>query len=192
MDVGGADRPVRIQLFVALLLGLVLVATGLYMWRRPRVALDADDDAKQRAAAAEPPVAAVAVDAGAPASAVLTTEPRVLACQDRGPKKTPVEQCDHVTPIEQALAHAVEAASACVPSAAGGGTIEYMADVSFLHKRIGLKLPKDGRSLKNAKALSACGAAVKDGLKSVPMDGVTHAHGRYKISITATYPGPVK
>jgi hypothetical protein len=194
VDLAAADRPVRIQLFVALLLGLVLVATGLYLWRRPRATLEASDpaDATTRAAPAEAPQAAVAPDAGAPSTGVVTTEPRILACQDRGPKKTPVEQCDHVTPIEQAFEHAVETSSACVPAAAGGGTISYLVDVSFLHKRIGLHLPKEGRSMKNAKAVSACGAAVKQALEGVQLDGLTHAHGRYKISITATYPGALK
>src|SRR5437588_317591 len=31
-----ADRPARLQMIVALILGLVLVAIPLYLWRRPR------------------------------------------------------------------------------------------------------------------------------------------------------------
>jgi len=201
-DVGAADRPVRVQLFVALLLGLVLVATGLYLWRRPRAAADEanEDDVKARVLASlgadggvssGVPVA-IGVDAGSPSGAVSTSDPRVVACQDPGPKKTPADQCDRLVPIEQALQHAIEKANSCVPAEAGGGTIEYMADVSFLRKHVGLKLPNTSRSMHNVKALLACQKAVKDGLAGVSVDGLSHAHARYKISITATYPGPVK
>src|ERR1700761_5663600 len=53
---GGSERPVKLQLIIALVAGLILVAVPLYLWRRPRP---------------EPiPSAAAAVaDAGAPSSA---------------------------------------------------------------------------------------------------------------------------
>ena len=39
-----------------------------------------------------------------------------------------------------------------------------------------------------ASAVSACSAAVKTELEAVNLDGVPHAHSRYKIAVTATYP----
>jgi hypothetical protein len=199
-DLAAADRPVRIQLFVALLLGLVLVASGLYLWRRPRGAggdaaaataelVDAGVGAPGAASVAG---GSMAADAGAAAPPITVTDARVLACMDRGPHKTPPEECDHLQPIEQALMHAITDAASCVPSSAGGGTIEYLADVSFSKKKINLSLPKAGRSLGNKKALIACSAAVRTAIQGVSLDGINHTHARYKISMTATYPGPNK
>ncbi len=200
-----ADGPVRIQLFVALLLGLVLVATGLYLWRRPRsIPESAAGDAVPSATTA-PATQAVVGDAGiaaavaaqaeaGAASGISVAEARVVGCHDKGSKKTPAAECDRLPPIEQALAQAIEQAATCVPPAAGGGTIEYMVDISFNRKKnaVKLSLPKGGRSLKNAKALAACKTAVGRGLHDVSTDGVTHNHARYEVAITATYPGAVK
>jgi len=201
----GVDGPVRIQLFVALLLGLVLVATGLYLWRRPRTGPEAaaggdavpvvDAAATQSVLGDGGIAAAVAaqVEAGAMGGLSLT-EPRIVGCHDKGPKKTPAEECDHLQPIEQAFAKAIGDAASCVPGTAGGGTIEYMVDVSFNRKKnaVKLALPKGKSSMKNAKALASCKSAVARGLSDVSVDGVTHGHQRYEIAITATYPGAVK
>src|SRR5258708_22621613 len=37
---GVDDRPMRVQLAVALVVGVVLVASGLYLWRRPPLPVD--------------------------------------------------------------------------------------------------------------------------------------------------------
>jgi hypothetical protein len=199
MVASASDRPVRVQLFVALLLGLVLVATGLYLWRRPRSTPDTSSEEEARALTtaallgdAGMASSSSSADAGAGASSVTTSEPQTIACQDRGPKHTPAEQCDHLTPVEQALTRAIEQTATCVPPSAGGGTIQYLADVSFLHKRISVKVPKTGHSMKNAKALVACGSAVKQALDAVSVDSLQHTHARYKIAVTATYPGAIK
>src|SRR6516165_1150867 len=51
---GGSERPVKLQLIIALVAGLILVAVPLYLWRRPRPEPIPSADA------------AVAADAGAP------------------------------------------------------------------------------------------------------------------------------
>jgi hypothetical protein len=201
-----ADAPVRIQLFVALLLGLVLVATGLYLWRRPRsgpetaagdVAASADAAPATQALVGDAGIAAAVAaqaEAGAAASVLSLSESRILGCHDKGPKKTAPEECDHLPPIEDALAKAINDSAACVPGTAGGGTIDYVLDVSFNRKKnaVKLSLPKGSRSMKNAKAIAACKSAVTRGIHDVSVDGVTHGHARYEIGITATYPGAVK
>jgi hypothetical protein len=201
-----ADRPVRIQLFVALLLGLVLVATGLYLWRRPRSVPEASGSSDVVPSSdASPATQALVGDAGIAAalaaqaeagagSGLSLADARIVGCHDKGSKKTPAEECDHLAPIEQALAHAIDGAASCVPATAGGGTIDYLVDVSFNRKKnpVKLSLPKGGRSMKNGKALAACKTAVTRGLHDVSVDGVTHNHARYEIAITATYPGAVK
>jgi hypothetical protein len=189
------DRPVRTQLGAALLLGLVLVASGLYVWRRPRSPSDAASEAAPSSSAAIPLAAisdagalAVAVEAGG-SGAVALSDVRTLACQDRGSKKTAPDLCDHLSPIEQALSSAIVQAGACVPGAAGGGTIEYVADVSFSRHRVHVILPRDGRSVRDHKALRACSTAVRGALQAVALEGMEHQHSRYKIAVTATYRG---
>ncbi|MBX3186683.1 MAG: hypothetical protein KF819_06695 [Labilithrix sp.] len=182
------ERPARVQMIVALVLGLVLVAIPLYLWRRPR----AESIAAGSGEAGVDPAREVA-PAAPPDEKPTIGEPKNLQCQDPGPKKTAPEQCDHLVEVEKALAHAIEESASCVPKDAGGGSIVYVADVSFKRKSIGIGTPKDGRTMKNTKVVAACQTAVKSKLQSSVLDGIqTHAHARYRIAITATYPGAIK
>jgi hypothetical protein len=186
----GQDRRLRLQLGAALAVGLVLVASGLYMWRRPHTtaepsAAEAESAVAPSAVASSSPPAATP-DAGGP-SPVSLSDARVLACQDRGPKKTPVEQCDHVASLEKALTEAVEQSAACVPDSASSGTIEYVADVSFSRHKVKVVLPRAGRSVRDRKVLGACASAVRTAMSTVPLEGVEHQHARYRISVIATY-----
>ncbi len=188
-----ADPPPRGQLIGAALLGVLLVASGLYLWRRPHSSADA-------LAATAPSASALAVeDARAPealldagASPVMLSEARVLACHDKGPKRTPAEQCDHVAAVEQALQRAISQTASCSLSSSSGGTIEYVADVSFLRRKVKISLPRSGRSLHDRRAVGACGVAVREAMDSVTLDGADHEHSRYKISVTATYRGKIQ
>jgi len=183
------DRPARLQMIVALILGLVLVAIPLYLWRRPR-AESISVSAGGADASALPAVTA------APTSSVdeklVVGEPKILSCHDPGPKKTPPEQCDHVTELEKAFAKAIEDTTSCVPREAGGGTIIYVADVTFRKKTVTVSTPKEGRTLKSSKVAGACEKAVKSKLTGLPFESIKHEHARYRVSITATYPGAVK
>jgi hypothetical protein len=186
-----ADRPARLQMIIALLLGLVLVPIPLYHWRRPRaesIAATGTADAGVDPGATTPPLVTGAADEGKPNGG----EPKNVMCQDPGPKKTTPEQCDHVVEVEKAFAKAIEESASCVPKDAGGGTIQYVADVSFKKKAVNVATPKDGRTLKNTKVVAACHAAVKSKLQMLSLEPITHAHARYKIAITASYPGTVK
>jgi len=184
------DRRLRVQLGAALAVGLVLVASGIYLWRRPHntaepSAAEAESASAPLAAAfSGPPVATP--DAGVP-SPVTLSDARVLACQDRGPRKTPVEQCDHVASLEKALTDAVEQSAACVPDSVSSGTIEYVADVSFSRHKVKVVLPRAGRSVRDHKVLGACASAVRTAMSTVPLEGVEHQHARYRISVIATY-----
>lgn len=176
-------------MIVALILGLVLVAIPLYLWRRPRAESIAVTPGAGGASAATSAVAPISTSDD---SKPTLGEPRTLLCQDPGPKKTAPEQCDHVVDLEKAFAKAIEETASCVPRDAGGGTIQYVTDVSFKRKAINVATPKDTRSLKNTKVVSACQAAVKSKLQALPLESLAHTHARYKIAITATYPGAVK
>ncbi len=196
---GGADRIARIQTLAAVVLGLALIAIPLYLWRRPRSesipvtsALDASaplGDAGLVTAASGS--AAIAPPPQVPQ--VTLSDPKVMECHDVGPRRTRPEDCDHLAPVEKGFAAAISAGGPCLPSTSGGGTLVYILDASFGRKRhpFELFIPRDGRSLKNAHgvaaAATACSAAVRKGLEGVSLEGVTHAHARYKIAITATY-----
>ena len=190
----GYDRPARVQMVLALLLGLVLVAIPLYLWRRPRVETTAAVVETDAAVAQASPLDAGAAPEGGPASAVTLSPASMVECHDPGPRKTPVEQCDRLTTFEQSFARAIEQSAACVPTSAGGGTLPYVADVSFQRKRspITVSVAKDGRSLRSTRAAVLCAAAVKKTLAGFELDPLQHAHTRYKIAITATYPGTAK
>src|SRR5581483_6147107 len=54
---GGEDRPMRLQLAGALLLGIVLVASGLYLWRRPHTPVDGEAAGAGESSSAEGPTA---------------------------------------------------------------------------------------------------------------------------------------
>lgn len=185
-----ADRPARLQMIVALVLGLVLVAIPLYLWRRPR----ADSIAASTADSGVDPSANGTPTTSAPTDDAKPTlgDAKSISCQDPGTKKTAPEQCDHVVEVEKALAKAIEENAGCVTKDAGGGTIQYVADVSFKRKAISITTPKDTRTMKNAKAVSACQSAVKGKLQGLSLETINHGHARYKIAITATYAGPVK
>ena len=192
---GGDERPSRAQLAAALAVGLVLAGSGLYLWRRPHTV--APEQATEAASAAPsasveggpggPIVGAAGADAGAGSSPILLSEPRVLACQDRGSKKTAPDGCDRVAALEQALSSAIAQAAACVPPSAGGGTIEYVADVSFPRHKVNVSLPRAGRSVRDRKTLKACSTAVRGAIAALGLDAVEHQHARYKIAVTATY-----
>jgi hypothetical protein len=183
------DRPARLQMIVALILGLVLVAIPLYLWRRPRAeaisvgSTGADGGALPAVTAANP---------GTPEEKVVIGEPKTLSCHDPGPKKTAPEQCDHVADLEKPFAKAIEESAACVSKDAGGGTIVYLADASFKKKTLSVTVPKEGRTLRNPKIASGCEKAVKARLQNLALDPMKHDHARYRVTIAATYPGAIK
>ncbi len=189
-------RRAHAPLIVASLLGLVLVALGLYVSRRPRDMTEANEqgDPSSAESSSAAPSLSLQADAGARAP-VVVSDARVIGCHDRGPKKTRPDECDHLVPIEHALATAIEQFATCVPkgSAGGsippvpGGTIEYVADVSFARRKVSLQLPRAGRSVMDRKVLGACATAVRGALRPLALDGIEHQHARYEISVTATY-----
>ena len=183
------DRPARLQMIVALILGLVLVAIPLYLWRRPRT--ESISVSAGTLDASVLPAVTAAPTSGVDEKLVIG-EPKILSCHDPGPKKTPPDQCDHVAELEKAFAKSIEDSTSCVPREAGGGTIIFVADVNFKKKTVGVSTPKEGRTLKSSKIAGGCERAVKSKLSSLPFESIKHGHVRYRVSITATYPGAVK
>lgn len=187
------DKPLRLQMTVALVLGLVLVMIPLYLWRRPRSAEGTPAVvASSPLTASSDTVAPGAAPGVTPAppptkpSAVTVSDIRVLACQDRGSKKTPPSECDHLEPVEKAFSKAIVDSGGCVGDKGGGLT--FVADVSFARSHIGVVVAKDGRTIKGGRIAATCAREVQKKLEDVTLGQLTHAHARYKISASATYP----
>lgn len=179
------DRPARLQMIVALVLGLLLVAIPLYLWRRPHtealtVPLEALDAGLLPTVVGTPDVP--------DDERLALSEPKTLSCHNPGPNKTPREQCDRVAPLEEAFAQAIEGSASCVPAGAGGETIIFVADVNFQRKTITVSTPREGRTLKSPRIAAACQRAVRAKLAALPLETMEHEHVRYRLSITATYP----
>src|SRR5579883_3483112 len=112
---GGAERPVKLQLIIALVAGLILVAVPLYLWRRPRPeSIPTADAAVVDAGAPAPTSPIVAFDAGV--SGIQISPFTTIRCANPGPGKTPPERCDHVTTLEDALARAIRENASCAPT----------------------------------------------------------------------------
>jgi len=187
---GDDSRPSRAQLVAVALLGVVLLASGLFLWRRSRAPAggeSAEGPGLSAGITLEDAGLQGTLDAGRAPDPVLLSEARTVACHDRGPKKTLPDECDRLTGLEQALSHAIEEAASCVPESVPSATIEYVADVSFSRHTLRISLPRAARSIHDRKVVAACAAAVREGLPASALDALTHEHARYQISITATY-----
>ena len=200
------ERRAQLRVALAFLLGALLIALPLYFFRRSR---NAPIESATTAAEAGPSSDAGAADAAIADAATSTVNvtvggARVLECHDQGSAKTAPADCDHPATIEAALASAIVASASCAHGEAG--TIGYEVDLSFLRKRNPLEItaPHDERTLKSNRAAKACTVDVKRTLLAVidPDGGVPHpaivaamataphAHGRYRLLVTATYAAP--
>ena len=187
------DRPVRIQLVAALVLGLVLVASGLYLWRRPHASPDGDGRRgpphSARAACRTPGIVAVVVDAGAGAG---RRSPRrgSSAATTAGRRRRRRTQCDHVAPVEQALRARDRAVggvrlrrrrtarpSNTSPTSASRGT------------RCASACRGGAARCTTARSSRACATAVREAMHARGARRLEHEHARYKIAVTATYRG---
>ena len=190
----GPDRPAaRVQLIAVLLLLLVLVVVPLYLWRRPRAVSEEADAAvaNATASAAQPAPAVVTGPDAGPRSkdGVTLGDTKVVGCHDPGPKRTPPSACDRLSGFEAAFAKAILDNAACLPPNTAAGAITYVADVSYgrRHNPVRITTAHEATSVPT-KAAATCATDVKKSLANVALDA-THAHARYEIEISASYPG---
>lgn len=179
------DRIARLQMIVALALGLLLVSGSLYVWRRPK-----PDDAEKAVAAlaaqgtaGEPSVAVISKKE----PIVLVGEARVLGCQDLGPGKTEASACGTGEPLGLALKKAIADNEACIPPSEGAGSIEFVADFQFERKRLTVTAPISTRTVKSSRASVGCAAAIKRSLLAAGALSLPHEHARMKVAAQASY-----
>jgi hypothetical protein len=185
----GGQQPVRVQMILGLVVGLVLVAVPLYLWRRP-------EQAPPSAASAEPVDAGtVELDGAAPYiplvdgsdSARVKLGPfTTVRCTDPGPGKTPPERCDHITYFEDALARAVRENVNCAPQIKTGASVSFVMDMDFRRKQLKIFRGKSSTIPANeTKELFRC---VERAMPTPEWATIPHQHARYVVSLRADYP----
>jgi len=178
-----------VQIIIALVAGMILVAVPLYLWRRPKpesipsadAAVVADAGVPDAAPAATPPV--FAINAGPPP--VSLSPFTTIRCQNPGPGKTPPERCDHVTFFEDGLARAIRENTACAPTGKSQVTVSFVYEFDFKTKKTNLFSGKSSSVKKEkVKELLRC---VKRALPKPDWPTIPHQYVRYKINVSATY-----
>jgi hypothetical protein len=187
---------VRVQVILALVAALILVAVPLYLWRRPQPAsLPSADAAPVGSAGLLPPPLSSGLLAD-PTRAPLvgsSTAPRVevapiktLKCQSPGPGRTPPERCDGIRFFEDALSRAIRDSAACAPSSKSGYVASFILEAHFGKKRTNLFFGKSTTLSKaRRKELLRC---VEKSLPTPDWDRIPHQHQRYALNAVATYP----
>lgn len=200
---GGGERPVRVQVILALVAALVLVAVPLYLWRRPQPASIPSADAATASSAPviSAPVGAAATDE-APGAVLPNGAPQLvpskqgkdvdvapvktLKCQDAGSGRTPPERCDGLRSLEDALVRAIKDSASCAPQSRSGYVASFVLEVHFGKKRTNLFFGKSTTVSKSRrKELLRC---VEKALASPDWDRIPHQHLRYSLNAVATYP----
>ncbi len=183
----------RVQIVLALMAALVLVAVPLYLWRRPQPATipTADAATSQHAPANVPTpglvgAAAPGASASGAASKMEVAPVKTLKCQDPGPGRTPPERCDGVRFFEDGLTRAIRDSAACAPSSKNGYVVSYVLEFHFGKKRTNLFLGKSTTLAKaRRKELLRC---VERALPTPEWDRIPHQHQKYTVSTLVTYP----
>lgn len=176
----------RVQIIIALVAGMILVAVPLYLWRRPRPESIPSADA----AVAD---AGTSSDAGAPVFVVDAGPPPVtlsafttIRCENPGPGKTSPERCDHVPFFEDGLARAIRENTACAPIGKSQTTVSFVLEMDFRAKKTNLFVGKSSSIKRDkAKELLRC---VKRAMPKPDWPTIPHQYVRYKVNVVATYP----
>ena len=204
---GRNDRATRVQLTVALVAGLIMVAVPLYLWRRPPREIEPSPAGlvDLPAASAQPKplsplVAPMGLTMGAlsappasplpPGAAVgprgaSVTDAKVLRCSKPGMARVPLERCDRQPLFEEALAKAVRDNAPCGPATASGGSVNFVLDVDYRAKKARVWAGRSGTMRQKAKDVIAC---VNRSLPSPDWAQVPHQYEKYQIALMATYP----
>ncbi|KYF50346.1 hypothetical protein BE08_07555 [Sorangium cellulosum] len=184
---GGSERPVRLQIIIALVAGLIVVAVPLYLWRRPRPAPIPSADAATADAGAYALDAGALADADAGLPEGVTLSPfTTIRCENPGPGRTPPDRCDHVTFFEDGLSRAIRDNVQCAPTGKSSITVSFVLDMDFRRKRTNLYIGKSTTvSRARTKELLRC---VKRAMPTPDWGTIPHQYVKYKINVMATYP----
>lgn len=190
---GGGDRPLRAQLMVALIVGLVLLAVPLYLWRRPSGTENAPADAGTASDAggasvdSESPLP-VAADAGGAEERVKLGSVQRVKCGASARGGQEGSLCDRLPFFEDQLTRAVRDNVDCAPKIAKEGSINYVLTVDFRARKVHV-FPGQSGSWRGPAARKAA-ACVKRALSAPDWATLQHQFKYYSLALMATYPAP--
>jgi hypothetical protein len=185
----------RVQLIVALVAGLILVAVPLYLWRRPKASkpdsVDGGSDAAVLDAGPPPDAAtnllATALDGGSVSTGDIALDRvKVVKCQRPGPGKTTPDMCDRQPFFEESLVKAVLENVSCAPKLPKGGSVSFALKVDYKKKSFHLFAGKSG-SIRNKRAASVI-ECVSRAIPTPGWESLPHQYSVYTIAVQATYP----
>jgi hypothetical protein len=188
---GGGERPLRAQLVVALVVGFVLLAVPLFLWRRPGGTVPANSEPTSgRTDAGMPSERDSGVDAAAAAPAKpervrLSPLQRVrcsVSSRVRGQQGT---LCDALPFFEKALAEAIKKNVDCAPHPDREGTISYALQIDFKRRWFNV-FPGASGSWKGPLARRAVDCAERS-IPKPEWETITHQYNYYMIAILATF-----
>jgi len=181
---------VRVQMIIALVAGLLLVAVPLYLWRRPEPgerpdAGGAPVDAGLGLVDGAVPYVPL-VDASPTTPTVKLSQFKTVKCQDPGPGKTPPERCDHITFFEDALARAIRENVLCAPTGEKGLAVSFVMEMDFRRQKLRILHGQSSSVGKTkTKGLLRC---IERAMPTPEWGSIPHQHSRYVVSVAATYP----
>jgi hypothetical protein len=191
---GGGDKPLRAQLVVAGVVGVILIAVPLYLVRRPSGTPAPAPESSASAAGVRTPSAPVPVDAGPPVAAKPAERVKLGAAQRVKCGASPTNArsegglCDALPAVERALASAIKASVDCAPKRKEEGTINYVVSLDFTKKSFHV-FPGASGSWRGPQARRAADC-VNRAFPAPDWGAIPHQYRYYWIATLATYPLP--
>ena len=175
-------------MILGLVVGLVLVAVPLYLWRRPDPAAtgEADDDKDAGTATIDGSSSYIPLVDASVAPQVKIAPFQTIRCVDPGPGKTAPERCDHITFFEDGLTRAIRENTLCAPETTTGATVSIVMDIDFRRKKLKIYRGKSSTlPSSRTKELFNC---IKRAMPAAEWETIPHQHARYVVNTKATYP----
>lgn len=183
---GGGERPVRVQVIIGLVAGLILVAVPLYLWRRPQPDSIPTADAAPRVKVLDARIVLPKgpIDAGPPP--IVLSPFTTIGCSNPGLGRTPAERCDRVAAVEDALTLAINENRACAPAFKKAYDVSYVMEFDFKRKKFSVYAGKSTTLPRaKAKSLTRC---VQKALVAPDWSAIPHQYVKYQINVIASYP----
>jgi hypothetical protein len=189
----GRERPVRAQLVVALVSGLMLMAVPLYLWRRP-VATGAATHPSAVPSESATPFASIRllpppipIDAGSLEPEPVSLGPvKKVRCGSSARSASSEETCDDLPVLSKSLVDAIKSRVDCAPKTAKGGSVNYVLEVDFTAKRVHVFPGKSG-DLTGPQARRAA-KCVLAAVSKPDWAGMVHRYRYYALAVLVTYP----
>lgn len=177
----------RLQIVMALIATLVLVAVPLYLWRRPQPEAISSADAAVASNVPKTVVPFASQPLATPTVAPLDIAPiKVMSCKDPGAGRTPPERCDGIRALEDALTRAIKDSQSCAPPTKQSFVMSYNLEANFAKKKMNITL--GGSTTLGKTKRAALLKCVEKAFATPDWDRVPHQHQRYTMNTVVTYP----